>query len=273
MTKTLARIVPCASCGARMRADSAKCRACGHWNTDEFTTRGMALETLDQVQDEVVDRLDCGPWGYCFGGGIAIATSTLIGGSPGGGKSTLLLHLIEALDCSIAYFGSEEKNIRVRQRAERLGVRLERQKATTMVKMTTGEVPDIQEVVKRHKVCFLDSLNMLIEDPTQAVAFVTMLSKMCERFGVTWIVTSHVTKGGDIAGFNSLQHAVDCTMLMFPEAPDPNAPRVLTVEKNRNGMAFIAQKYAMTAAGLVIVTNEGPTEQEETDVNQETSVD
>ena len=96
--------------------------SCGYWNVATDTKLLSAVTTLDKVQDEKVDRLDCGRFGYCFGNGIAKGTTSLIGGEPGIGKSTLFLHLAAALPCNVLYLASEEKLIRIKQRADMLEI-------------------------------------------------------------------------------------------------------------------------------------------------------
>lgn len=248
--------IVCIRCG--QKNEGLLC-SCGYWNVATDARLLSALTTLDKVQDEKVDRLDCGRWGYCFGGGIAKGTISLVGGYPGAGKSTLFLHIADVLQCNVLYLASEEKLIRIKQRADRLGLSRERQAAISAVRLTTGEVPELADVVKKHPMMMLDSVNMLTEDPTSAVKFCSMLSGLCERFGVTCLLTSHVTKGGDIAGFEALQHVVDWTGMLFPE----ENIRTLLVEKNRNGMAFCKQQYEMGARGLEIIGEESPGQFEE----------
>lgn len=243
--------IVCIRCG--QKNEGLLC-SCGYWNVASDNRLLSAVTTLDKVQDEKINRLDCGRWGYCFGDGIAKATTSLIGGFPGAGKSTLFLHIANAVNCNVLYLASEEKLIRIKQRADRLGISKERQAAISAVRLTTGEVPELGEVVKKHPLLMLDSVNMLTEDPTSAVRFCSMLTGLCERFGVTCLLTSHVTKGGDIAGFEALQHVVDWTGMLFPE----ENIRTLMVEKNRNGMAFVKQMYSMGAKGLEIIGEESP---------------
>ena len=248
--------ITCIRCG--QKCEGLLC-SCGYWNVASDTRLLSAVTTLDKVQDEKVDRLDCGRYGFCFGGGIARATTTLIGGEPGIGKSTLFLHLAAALQCKVLYLASEEKLIRIKQRADRLEIPKSRQADISIARLTTGEVPEIGTLVKTHPVLMLDSINMLTEDANSAVAFCKMLVGISERFGTTCLLTSHVTKGGDIAGFEALQHMVDATMMFFPE----EITRVLFVQKNRNGMAFTSQRYEMGAKGLTILSEESPGTYEE----------
>jgi len=63
------------------------------------------------------------------------------------------------------------------------------------------------------------------------------------------IVIDHITKQGDFAGLEALQHAVDCTMMF--EVYDNI--RVLETQKNRSGPAFVQVHFEMTERGLVYV--------------------
>lgn len=237
--------------------EGMRCGSCGQWNTGSGPP--LTLITLDQVEDEKIDRIQCGDWGFCFGGGIASATTSIIGGFPGSGKSTLILHMLAEMNVKAAYLATEEKLVRIRQRAERIGMSLERQKQISTVRMSTGEIPDLISIGKTHGLVLLDSISMLASSADEGVTIGRMLMALCEKTKTTAIATAHVTKGGDIAGMEALQHVGDCNMMMEVDETKDGAPRILTVLKNRNGMAYVSQVYTMGPNGLTIVGQDGAT--------------
>src|SRR4029079_16632453 len=103
------------------------------------------------------------------------------------------------------------------------------------------------------KLILLDSISMLADSADEIVGICRHLMTLCEKTGTTCIVTGHVTKDGDIAGKEALQHVGDCNMMMEPDESTEGTPAVLTVLKNRNGMAYISQMFAMGPKGLTII--------------------
>ena len=69
-------------------------------------------------------------------------------------------------------------------------------------------------------------------------------------------MVNQVTKGGEHAGLNKMQHAVDATMMFEVWGENPEDPRRLHVRKNRNGPAPVSQFFEMTAGGLFGISEE-----------------
>jgi DNA repair protein RadA/Sms len=244
----------CRRCGNSLAG--SQCVSCGLWNLPNKSAL-KGLKTLaDVVVGQEAETIPCGRWGHCFSirGGLVPGTLTVIGGSPGAGKSTLLLHLVEALDCNITYVCAEESEVRIKERADRIGISVPRQKAVTPIEALGGEDVDLAVVLEHTKsrVAFIDSISLL-EDSGAAVGSCKGLKAFSEKKKVATILTAHVNKEGGIAGLMALQHVVDCTMTFFPDEAQPGVPRVLHVEKNRNGPAYISQVFLMKENGLEII--------------------
>jgi hypothetical protein len=82
----------CAFCGDPLMPKKMYCQRCGLWTPSETAAIGSVSKskttTLDQVVSTQVQRVSAGePWDECFGGGIVVTSSSLIGGAPGGGKA------------------------------------------------------------------------------------------------------------------------------------------------------------------------------------------
>ena len=82
------------------------------------------------------------------------------------------------------------------------------------------------------KVIFVDSIQGLgITSSVKSYKKVLEFNKLCKDKGITAILTSHVTKAGEIAGPRTLQHNVDCIIYLRKALKI----RPLFVPKNRFG--------------------------------------
>jgi DNA repair protein RadA/Sms len=81
---------------------------------------------LESVEVEEIERIDTGneEINRILGGGLMRGSSTLIGGEPGIGKSTLMLQVAATLKTRgrILYVSGEESAAQIRLRADRLGI-------------------------------------------------------------------------------------------------------------------------------------------------------
>ncbi len=235
---------------------------------------------LNQVKLSEVDRISTGPWDYCFGtdidkdgkpskAGIVCCSSNLLAGSPGAGKSTLALQIlnasIPATQKEGLYLAAEEPLLQIRRRADRLN--LKHQDRIRMVPVMTGD-GNVEEIIALYQpgMIIVDSVNGIAGgDDAMSVKICKVIKEFCMRYNVPAIILSHINKGGEIAGLEALQHEVDATLTFFPEGEsvDEESIRVLHVEKNRNGRAFISLAFAMTEGGLVLAAEEDDDDDEE----------
>lgn len=257
----------CKKCKAEVPKDKIRCPACKTYQIDEEVTASEYGQRqgilLSDVVSSDVDRIVTGPWDIIFGqshstgkAGLSRASVTLIGGLPGGGKSTWFLQvadeIVEQTGEECLYLTTEEPEQQIKARADRLSIRW--QGRIRLVQCMSGET-NIEEVIHVHRpaALFLDSVTGLAgEDNMEMQVKICMIIKQfCSKYNIPALVSSHVNKSGEIAGLEKLQHAVDETITLFPEGEGEDAPRVLHVEKNRNGRAFISYPMLMTEKGLV----------------------
>lgn len=270
----------CGHCDSKIPEGKAQCPKCKKWTGTSAIARVDGSIMLDQVQMTKADRISTGPWDYCFGvdvdengnpesTGIVCCSSNLLAGSPGAGKSTLALQILNAsvpvTGREGLYIAAEEPLLQIRRRADRL--RLKNQNRIRMVPIMTGD-SNVEEVISLYKpgLMVVDSVNGIAGgDSAMSVKICTAIKQFCMRHNVPAIILSHINKGGEIAGLEALQHEVDATMTFFPEGEtdDEESVRVLHVEKNRNGKAFISLSFAMTERGLVLVEESDDDDQEE----------
>lgn len=242
----------CSRCHHAMPKGKARCPSCRAWNvvTDERNVEGTTM--LNNVKPAAAERIITGPWDHCWGGGIVRTSVTLIGGSPGAGKSTMLLQIADAIaqvtGTAALYIAAEEALAEIKDRADRL--ELTYQHLVRMVPALGGGM-NIAEILENSKpsIIILDSLQGFAgEDDALQVEVLGIMKKFSVRLKAPTVVISHVTKDGGIAGLMTLQHAVDTLFSFFP---DDDGTRVMNVLKNRNGRAYIQSEFDMTEKGLV----------------------
>jgi len=245
----------CRRCGSQI--NGSHCTSCGLWNLPRNSVAGKLKTLADVTPAKELATIACGRWGRMFSqkGELVLGTLTAIGGSPGAGKSTLLLHMIAELEEKSIYVMAEEGEEPVKERADRLNVSIEKQRLVTSVLALGNEDIELPATIitTKAKVLFIDSISLLADDPSTAVEYCKALKVLSVKHNLATILTVHVTKDGGIAGLMALQHVVDCTMTFFPDETQPGVPRILHVEKNRNGKAYISQIFLMKEKGLEII--------------------
>jgi DNA repair protein RadA/Sms len=267
----------CSLCEAALNPNKIQCPACKYWNVTalEYSpgsskTKHPEYITLDKVNSSKLDRIMSGPWDYVFGGGLARTSCTIIGGAPGAGKSTLFIQMADAIANAIqkevAYIATEESLEQIKERGERL--ELKNLKFIGMIP-AMGGLPNVADILNHHKpaAIFLDSVQGLAGNSEAiAVELCNIMKKTAVLRNAPVIISSHVNKSDEIAGLMALQHVVDATMTFFP---DETGVRILEVEKNRNGRAFISTTFKMTEKGLVVLELEADKEEEMSDDYEE----
>src|SRR6266849_1079927 len=138
----------CSECGGESLRWAGQCPHCHAWNTlQEFQVRkapsgrGQAASSaripaavaggnrpvpLSEIEPEAAPRrpLAWGELNRVLGGGIVPGSLVLVGGEPGVGKSTLLMHAAQQIAANggkVLYASGEESPQQVRMRAARLG--------------------------------------------------------------------------------------------------------------------------------------------------------
>jgi DNA repair protein RadA/Sms len=203
-----------------------------------------------------IDELD-----RVLGGGIVPGSVVLIGGEPGIGKSTLLLHLLSSIaqdEKKVLYVSGEESARQIKMRAKRLGT------------IYPGEFLATENVVEhiiamtcamRPSLLAVDSIQTLTcADVSSSPGSVTQVREsaykllgMAKKENIPVVLVGHVTKDGSIAGPKVLEHMVD-TVLYF-EGDRSHAFRILRTVKNRFGSTNEIGVFEMKEEGLVQVSN------------------
>lgn len=275
----------CKNCHTHLRGESLQCPnpKCRHWNIDTSVSNTLTKDgdngvtvVLSKAKAKSPNRIITNLVDEVFGGGIVETSVNLLAGDPGAGKTTLCLQLAD-IYCEMfplkeaLYIANEQSAEEIALTSERL--ELKHPDRIRIVKAMGGVNFDIGDLILFYEpsIVFLDSVTKWSgEDMSEAVIICERLKDYCVRIKAPAIVVNQVTKDGDHAGLNKLQHAVDMTA-MFDVIIDDNedlrtAPRRLMNAKNRFGPAPVEQYYLMTPRGLMLID---PDDEQDSDTDEE----
>lgn len=265
----------CSACGNETPRWQGQCPACGAWNTlteAPAVKKTAAVKTAPVLRqtpkrlreldghDEIRFSTGIGELDRVLGGGAVRGSIVLFGGSPGIGKSTLLLQVCGNIGASekILYVTGEESERQLKMRAERLRV------AKEEIYVLAGT--DINDVIAAigqldPDLVIIDSIQT-VYDPDlstapgsvgQVKACAMEIMRLAKANDFTAFVVGHVNKEGAIAGPKVLEHMVDCVLQL---SGDGNySYRILRAEKNRFGSTNEIGVFEMQREGLCEVPN------------------
>jgi DNA repair protein RadA/Sms len=260
----------CTECGGESLRWAGQCPHCRAWNTlQEFQVRkatkdprprplqGAVATPLVEIsaEDAPRTRLAWGELNRVLGGGIVAGSLVLIGGEPGVGKSTLLMHAAAqvARRGKVLYVSGEESGQQIRMRAERLqaldpGILL----------LAENDLDAICEAIRTHTpmLAIIDSIQTVTDagfegsagSVTQVRESAARLMRLAKEINVPVFLVGHVTKEGSIAGPRVLEHIVDT--VLYLEGDRRQELRLLRATKNRFGSADEIGVFAMGELGL-----------------------
>ena len=266
----------CQACGHQSAKWLGKCPNCGAW--DEYielsdkqievlkeinskpiaNTQSNAIP-ITEVSFEQIERYSSGDQelDLVLGGGIVQGSLTLIGGSPGVGKSTLLLKIAGNLareGKKVLYVSGEESSSQIKLRANRVDSNYPNLYLLSEIRLDT-----IFKELEKHafEVLIIDSIQTIysekIASAPGSVSQVREITFELMRFGkeknIATFIIGHITKEGSIAGPLVLEHMVD-TVLYF-EGDSSRELRLLRGFKNRFGTTSEVGIFEMTKVGLV----------------------
>ncbi|MGM9568744.1 MAG: DNA repair protein RadA [Phascolarctobacterium sp.] len=281
MAKTKYKFV-CQSCGYTTAKWLGRCPECGAWDSlveeAEVTTNSRSAKsylptssekikprTIASVAQVKVERLATGihEFDRVLGGGVVPGSLVLLGGTPGIGKSTILLDAglrFGQRGIKVLYVSGEESEEQTAMRAVRLGGA---QANENLLIMTATDLDAIlaQANAVQPQLLIIDSIQTMYnaELPTAAGSVgqvrecTAKLLQFAKTTNIAVMVIGHVTKDGNIAGPRLLEHMVD-VVLQF-EGDRSYAFRVLRALKNRFGSTEESGIFSMEAGGLAEVAN------------------
>lgn len=278
MAKTKYRFV-CQSCGYVSAKWLGRCPECGGWDTlveeaevavkskSYLPTNNEKLKprTIGSVAQAKVERLVTGirEFDRVLGGGVVPGSLVLLGGTPGIGKSTILLDAglrYAKNGIKVLYVSGEESEEQTAMRAVRLGGA---DASDNMLIMTATDLDGIlaQANAIQPRLLIIDSIQTMYNPELQTAAgsvgqvreCTAKLLQFAKTTGIAVLLIGHVTKDGTIAGPRLLEHMVD-VVLQF-EGDRSYAFRVLRALKNRFGSTSESGIFSMEAGGLMEVAN------------------
>jgi DNA repair protein RadA/Sms len=266
----------CQSCGFQSAKWLGKCPSCNSWDGFVELTKQQqeVLKTLNtsssnvtqaipitKVEQDNIKRISSfdKELDLVLGGGIVPGSLTLVGGSPGVGKSTLLLKIASSLAKNgkkVLYVSGEESLGQIKIRANRLDANDEK-----LYLLSQIELENIFASLEKEDYEFLiiDSIQTIYSTKLTAapgsvsqVREVTFeLMRKAKENQIATFIIGHITKEGSIAGPRVLEHMVD-TVLYFEGDATKNL-RILRGFKNRFGSTSEIGIFQMTKTGLVSV--------------------
>ena len=268
------QLFECQACGFQNAKWMGKCPNCGSW--DEFLElsqeqinvlkevskspiNASQAKSITEIEIETVERYSSGDeeLDLVMGGGVVPGGLTLIGGSPGVGKSTLLLKIAGNLaqqGKKVLYVSGEESAGQIKMRSDRLE---STHKELYLLSEIRLDVILSELLRTTYDVLIVDSIQTLYSEKLTAapgsVSQVREITFELMRHGkehqLAIFIIGHITKEGSIAGPRILEHMVD-TVLYF-EGDSNRELRLLRGFKNRFGSTSEVGIFEMTKKGLM----------------------
>jgi len=265
----------CQSCGFQSPRWIGRCTGCGAWesmvelsseqikflkesrSTSSSNSSSQAMP-ITQIDEDNIVRFSSGSreLDLVLGGGIVPGSLTLIGGSPGIGKSTLLLKIagnLARVGQRVLYVSGEESAGQIKMRANRLDANHDELYLLSEISLQSV----ISEINSNsYRFIVIDSIQTLYSEETPSapgsvtqVRTITFdLMRIAKANHIPIFIIGHITKDGSIAGPRVLEHMVD-TVLYF-EGDSNSELRLLRGFKNRFGSTNEVGIFEMNRDGL-----------------------
>lgn len=265
----------CDACGHTFSKWSGQCPECNAWNTLEEQRALRSVNTrktnLTPISSQIIPLSDVnieqqarvqtglGELDRVLGGGIVRGSVVLLGGSPGIGKSTLLLQMLAALEhLPTLYISGEESAQQISLRAERL--KLNKENIRLLSSVSLEEIISTLQT-RKPQLVIVDSIQTLASEQlnsapgsvSQVRECAAQLVQLAKNTDTTLFVVGHITKEGTLAGPRVLEHMVD-TVLYF-EGDSSDRFRLLRATKNRFGAVNELGVFVMQENGLTGIKN------------------
>ncbi|MCV3346438.1 DNA repair protein RadA [Campylobacter lari] len=264
----------CQACGNQQSKWLGKCPECGSWDSfvelkqeqikvlkelNSLSNTPSSAVCINDVVTENFTRIstDDNELDLVLGGGLVVGSLVLIGGSPGVGKSTLLLKIASNLakgGKKVLYVSGEESKSQIKLRADRLNANCE-----NLFLLTELCLEDIlSELSKKdYEILIIDSIQTLYSNKiTSAAGSITQvreitfeLMRYSKANNISTFIIGHITKDGAIAGPRILEHMVD--VVLYFEGDANKEIRILRGFKNRFGNISEVGIFEMTSKGLI----------------------
>jgi len=216
-----------------------------------FGTNILSIEIPEHLKRKFETGLDFFD-GALGGEGLTPSCVTLFTGTPGAGKTTMMLTLADRItkNGGVCLFNTAEESLyQTAMTAKRLRIKNG---------FVCGNTDDVNEMIKgareimddaanagKQFVMVVDSLQCLddgkyssgVKTSGTAIRCLEMITNFCKETGACAVVINQVNKQGKMAGSNKLKHMVDAHMHLSVEQKEKDllGCRVLETQKNRFG--------------------------------------
>ena len=269
----------CSDCGSQVSKWQGQCPECHAWNSltecvvskkENKNTKnasyagasGSEVLVLSDVNLEDIPRFPStfSELDRVLGGGIVPGSVILLGGSPGIGKSSILLQVMCALSQSMTtlYITGEESVQQVALRADRMNLPKDKLKILNETEVSSilnhaQKVKPSVMVVDSIQTAHISELNTAAGGVSQVKESAAALTRFAKTTNTTILLVGHVTKSGEVAGPRVLEHIVDGVVYLEGQSDSPY--RMMRSMKNRFGAVNELGVFAMTDTGMKEVKN------------------
>ena len=267
-------IFECQACGNQQSKWVGKCPQCGAWDSflelnaqqietlkeiSKSSAKPSLAKQISEVEIEKITRISTqnSELDLVLGGGVVEGSLVLIGGSPGIGKSTLLLKIASnfaAQGKKTLYVSGEESASQIKMRAQRLDAVKE-----GLFLLTEILLENILAEVRKneYKILVIDSIQTLYSEKissapgsvSQVREITFELMRLAKNENICVFIIGHITKDGSIAGPRILEHMVD--VVLYFEGDSSRELRMLRGFKNRFGSTSEVGIFEMSQNGLI----------------------
>ena len=267
-------VFECQACGNQQSKWVGKCPQCGAWDSflelnaqqietlkeiSKSTAKPSLAKQISEVEIEKITRISTqnSELDLVLGGGVVEGSLVLIGGSPGIGKSTLLLKIASnfaAQGKKTLYVSGEESASQIKMRAQRLDAVKD-----GLFLLTEILLENILAEVRKneYKILVIDSIQTLYSEKiasapgsvSQVREITFELMRLAKNENICVFIIGHITKDGSIAGPRILEHMVD--VVLYFEGDSSRELRMLRGFKNRFGSTSEVGIFEMSENGLI----------------------
>lgn len=267
-------VFECQACGNQQSKWVGKCPQCGAWDSflelnaqqietlkeiSKSSAKPSLAKQISEIEIEKVMRISTqnSELDLVLGGGVVEGSLVLIGGSPGIGKSTLLLKIASnfaAQGKKTLYVSGEESASQIKMRAQRLDAVKD-----GLFLLTEILLENILAEVRKneYKILVIDSIQTLYSEKiasapgsvSQVREITFELMRLAKNENICVFIIGHITKDGSIAGPRILEHMVD--VVLYFEGDSSRELRMLRGFKNRFGSTSEVGIFEMSENGLI----------------------
>ncbi|MBC2883484.1 DNA repair protein RadA [Campylobacter sp. Marseille-Q3452] len=267
-------VFECQACGNQQSKWVGKCPQCGAWDSflelnaqqietlkeiSKSSAKPSLAKQISEIEIEKITRISTqnSELDLVLGGGVVEGSLVLIGGSPGIGKSTLLLKIASnfaAQGKKTLYVSGEESASQIKMRAQRLDAVKD-----GLFLLTEILLENILAEVRKneYKILVIDSIQTLYSEKiasapgsvSQVREITFELMRLAKNENICVFIIGHITKDGSIAGPRILEHMVD--VVLYFEGDSSRELRMLRGFKNRFGSTSEVGIFEMSENGLI----------------------